>query len=210
MVAIGLQSSLTSDDISIVTIDLRSLHRAALALADRQVAELRAADLERPTPCADWNLAELLAHMIGQHRGFAQAVRDGDAPVAAYRPVPFELSAWQDSVVEVQDAFARADPDATAVAAELTSTPLPVAQLIAAQLLDTVVHTWDVAQAIGVEFTPPAELLAATEAIAVAVPDRAYGRGRAFARRLAVGGDDDAWRRTLALLGRRAETRNPS
>ena len=188
--------------------NLLRLHSDALTLADRQVSTLRPDDLELPTPCAGWSLGELLAHMIGQHHGFAQAVREHTAPADAYRPVPFEPSVWQDSVRALRDAFATADPHASAVAVELTPTPLPIEQLVAAQLLDTVVHTWDIAASVGAEFRPPDELLAATAAIAEAIPDRAFGPGHAFAVRLTVEGD--AWQRTLALVGREISASVPT
>jgi uncharacterized protein (TIGR03086 family) len=181
--------------------DLRLLHRDSLALADRYVVDLAESDWSRPTPCAGWSLADLLAHMIGQHRGFAEATRTLDAPAEAYAPVPWSPVAWRASVDELVTAFADAELGAQAVAVELTTTPLPIAQLVAAQLLDTVVHTWDIAQSVGVEFVPPDDLLAATAAIAAAIPDRAYGPGRAFVSRLPV--DGDTWARTLALVGRR-------
>ena len=46
-------------------------------------------DLDRPTPCAGWTLGALLAHMIGQHYGFAAAAEGDsqDAAVFADRPV---------------------------------------------------------------------------------------------------------------------------
>lgn len=186
-----------------MTNDLRDLHARALRLADGFVARVGPADLNRPTPCGDWLLAELLAHMIGQHRGFATAVRTSDAPPEAYRPVPFDPGRWRDSVSDVIAAFAATDPDSFAVVVELTHAPLPVGQVVAAQLIDTVVHTWDIAESLGVPFSPPPDLLAATLAIAEALPDRAFGPGRAFANRLTAD-SDDPWQRTLALVGRRA------
>ena len=191
-----------------MTNDFRSLHRTALAVADHYVADLEPADLRRPTPCAGWSLAELLAHMIGQHRGFAAAIRTLDAPAEAYAPVPWDEAAWRGSVDELIAAFGGADLDASAVAVELTATPLPISQLLAAQLLDTVVHTWDIAQARDIDFTPPDDLLAATAAIAAAIPDRAFGPGRAFVTRLPD--DGGTWQRTLALVGRRADASIPS
>ena len=179
---------------------LRESHAQALTLADAQVAELGPADLGRRTPCAGWSLADLLAHMIGQHRGFAQAIRDGDAPAGSYRPVPFEPNVWHDSVRELRAAIAGAELSSSAIVVELAPTPLPVARLVAAQLIDTVVHTWDVAQSVGVDLTPPEKLVAACAAIAAAIPDTAYGPGRAFAARLPANGD--AWQQTLALVGR--------
>jgi uncharacterized protein (TIGR03086 family) len=184
-----------------VTNELAELHAVALELAGGQVSALRPDDLGRPTPCAGWSLGDLLAHMIGQHLGFAQAVRESDAPAGAYRPVPFDLEAWNRSVGELRDAFAEADVDASAVAVELAPTPLPIGTLVAAQLLDTVVHTWDIAESVGVDFRPPEDVLAATAAIAAAIPDRAFGPDRAFASRLPA--DGDGWKRTLALVGRR-------
>jgi uncharacterized protein (TIGR03086 family) len=186
-----------------VTNELINLHDDALTLADLHVSGLRPGDMSRPTPCADWSLGELLAHMIGQHLGFARAARELTAPAEAYRPVPFEPASWAQSVRELRDAFAAADLDGAAVAVELAPTPLPISQLVAAQLLDTVVHTWDVAESVGTEFTPPKDLLAATATIAEAIPDRAFGPGRAFVSRLSAGGD--TWQRTLALVGRRTD-----
>lgn len=75
-------------------------------------------------------------------------------------------------------------------------TPLPIRQLVAAQLIDTVVHTRDIAQSVGAEFTPPPELRAATAAIAAAIPGRAFGPGRAFTTRLPAKGD--TWQRTTS------------
>ena len=183
-----------------MTDDLRALHGEALTVADEHVSRVRPEDLARSTPCAGWELGDLLAHMIGQHRGFARAVRELDAPAEAYQPVPFDRPAWHDSVHDLRRALAAADLSARAVAIELTSTPLPVGQLVAAQLLDTVVHTWDIAQSLRIDFVPPPDLLAATAALAAEIPDRAFGPGRAFAARLPA--DGDAWQRLLALVGR--------
>jgi uncharacterized protein (TIGR03086 family) len=184
--------------------DLRMLHRDALALADESVSQVRATDLVRPSPCSGWSLGDLLAHMIGQHYGFARAARGQDAPREAYEPVPFEPATWLASVHELRDAFAVADPRSPVVLTELAPEPLPFEQVVAAQLIDTVVHTWDVAQSIGRDFRPPDDLAAAASAIAERIPDRAYGTGRAFARRLPT--DGDGWQRTLALVGRRPAT----
>jgi uncharacterized protein (TIGR03086 family) len=183
-----------------VTIDLRPLHRTAMALADDHIRDLTSRDLHRATPCTDWDLAELLAHMIGQHHGFARAVRDGDAPRASYAPVPFSPPAWSASAELLLEAFAAADPAATPIAVELSPRPLPLHRVVGAQLIDTVAHTWDVAQALGRRFEPSGELLDVAAALAAAIPDSARGPGAAFAA--AAPAQGDLWQRTLALLGR--------
>jgi uncharacterized protein (TIGR03083 family) len=73
------------------------------------------------------------------------------------------------------------------------------------QQLDTVVHGWDVATALGVPYRPDDELVATTLELARAVPGGAAREqpGASFAP--AVTGDtDDPWVEALRLLGRDA------
>jgi uncharacterized protein (TIGR03086 family) len=185
-----------------MTDDLRPLHRSALHTADELVGRVTAADLGNPTPCGPWTLDDLLAHMVGQHLGFAAAVRDGDAPRTAYAPVPFSPASWRRSVTALLAAFDAADPDARAVAVELSPRPLPLAFVVGAHLLDTVVHTWDVAQALGIRHEPTPELVATVAQVATVVPDDETrdAPGAAFAR--ALPSDGTPWERALAHLGR--------
>jgi hypothetical protein len=67
-----------------------------------------------------------------------------------------------------------------------------------------VVHTWDIAQALGVEYVPPPDVLAATAALAATIPDQAHGPQRAFASRLPQTGAPCP--DTLALVGRHLPT----
>ena len=61
--------------------DLRNLHARAIRASVIVVNQVGADDLDRPTPCADWTLARLLAHMTVQHDGFAAAaVGNGGDP----------------------------------------------------------------------------------------------------------------------------------
>jgi hypothetical protein len=140
--------------------------------------------------------------MVGQHLGFAAAVRDGDAPRTAYLPVPFTAEDWAGSVALLRDTFARADLTATAVEVELSPTALPVGRLVAAQFLDTVVHTWDVARSLGERYEPPVEVAELVAGIAAAIPDdnRRTTIDAAFAPARAQVGT--TWERALARLGR--------
>ncbi len=189
-----------------MTDDPRALHAQALAIAGNHVEEIGPSDLTRPTPCDGWSLADLLAHMIGQHRGFAMAVRGGEAPAEAYAPVRFQPDDWRASVDELVAAFAVADLDRPVVEVELAPVPLPARRVLAAQLIDTVVHTWDIARSLGSDFVPPDELIGVCAEIAAAIPDSAYGAGAAFARRLPITGD--RWAATLALVGRDVSLRS--
>src|ERR1700712_4419624 len=54
---------------------LLPFHRTAVLASIDVVDAVRLVDLNRSTPCAGWNLVDLLAHMTVQHRGFAAAAR---------------------------------------------------------------------------------------------------------------------------------------
>ena len=45
-------------------------------------------DLDRPTPCAGWNLADLLGHMTAQHHGWIAAAAGHGADLSVWQPGP--------------------------------------------------------------------------------------------------------------------------
>ena len=68
--------------------DLRAADEAAVRASLALVTHLRSEDLGRPTPCARWNLADLLAHMTAQHRGFTASATGEGATLEAWRVRP--------------------------------------------------------------------------------------------------------------------------
>lgn len=184
---------------------LLAQHAEAMHTATTLVSQVRQRDLLRQTPCADWSLADLLAHMVGQHRGFARAARDGHAPVAAYRPERFTVEGWLDSAFGLLAAFAEANPRDGIIAAELHPTKkLSFDYVLGAQLLDTVVHTWDVARAINLPFAPTDGIATAVLGVAQTIPDTPARKrpGSAFAPALTAAPAASDWEQALALLGR--------
>jgi uncharacterized protein (TIGR03086 family) len=192
-----------------MTTDLRPLHNRALDLAGTLVARVQAIDLVRPTPCLGWDLGALLGHAIGQNHGFAQAVEAPDAPLGAFAPQPVAAdalsAAWQASADRLAAAFAAAALDRQVLLVEISpEVRFPVATVVGFHLLDTVVHAWDVATALGEEFRPDDELITATFRQAQGVPDGPVRErpGAAFAVGVVIDSVDD-WDQTLAMLGRR-------
>jgi hypothetical protein len=102
-------------------------------------------------------------------------------------------------------AIAGSGPGATAVLSELhASHRFPVPMVVGFQVLDTVVHTWDLAVALGGDHRPTPDLIALVNQIALEVPGGASREEPGAAFRPALdAASDDRWDQTLALLGRR-------
>jgi uncharacterized protein (TIGR03086 family) len=194
-------------------IDPRPLHHRALDLATGILDRVGPGDAVRPTPCPPWDLHALLGHMIGQNHGFAAALEIGagpavDVPVSAFAPRPPGpdlVSEWKVSTDRLTVAFDRADLACPVLLPEISEQfRFPAAMVIGFHLLDTVVHGWDVATALGVAYRPDDELVAVTLRIAEQVPDGPVREqpGASFAPALPVPDGTDPWHRALALLGR--------
>ncbi|WP_189317585.1 TIGR03086 family metal-binding protein [Streptomyces brasiliensis] len=156
-------------------IDIRELDARALEIAESVVNQVDVSMLGRPTPCAQWTLGQLLAHMTGQNYGFAAAARGEtvDRGVWADRSVGVDpAGVFAASAGEVAAAFA--EPDVLTRSLWLPEIRggqmFPARQAIGFHLLDYVVHGWDVAVSIGVRAEFDADLLAAVLPIAEQVP----------------------------------------
>ncbi|SCE70158.1 TIGR03086 family metal-binding protein [Micromonospora mirobrigensis] len=179
--------------------------RATVALVDR----VRPDDLGRPTPCAGWDLAALLAHMTAQHCGFAASATGRGTSLAEWRTHPLgddPAAEYADAAEQVIAAFAAPDvPERTFALPEFgAGVRVAGRQAVSFHFIDYVVHGWDVARSLDLPFTLPAELLHAAVPVAEAIPD---GPGRlapdaAFAPRLPATDDPDPLNRILALVGR--------
>ena len=173
------------------------------ALGETGSLASRAGDLTVPTPCAGWDLADLFGHMVGQNLGFAAAVADGDAPVAAYASMPVTTDdvadRWQESAIRVREAFGAADPEATIHLAEFGFRPT-VAVALGMQLLDAAVHAWDVATALEHDYRPAEATVTVVLDMARQIAARPGGTP-VFAAPLDELGKD-SWGDALRLLGR--------
>jgi uncharacterized protein (TIGR03086 family) len=189
--------------------DVRELDRRAVRASLDMVAKVTIEDLGRPTPCAGWTLADLLAHMTAQHHGFAAAAEGTGADLAVWRAEPLgdgAVSAYTGAAERVMTAFAEDGVLDRAFALPEFGRGLtfPAAQAIGFHLIDYLVHGWDVAQSLGVEFTAEPELVEVAWPIAQAIPDDERRRrpGAAFQPSLAIPEDATRFDLILAMLGR--------
>jgi uncharacterized protein (TIGR03086 family) len=192
-----------------------SLDASAVGASVTAVSSAGPADLARPTPCGDWTLGQLLAHMAVQHDGFAAAAAGNGADLAVWRrPAAADpVAEYAAAAGRVQRAFA-ADGVLTRDFALPEIGPgatFPAAVAIAFHLVDYVVHGWDVARTLGLDYELKPDLLAVALAIAEAVPDdeTRLRPGAAFAPGLSAPPEAGPLDRIVALLGRRPDWPRP-
>jgi uncharacterized protein (TIGR03086 family) len=173
--------------------DVRSFHRVVVLNSIALVDSVSVTDLDAPTPCTGWSLADLLTHMTAQHRGFGMAARgfgdDPDVwrtdavkgaittdPGGTYADAAHDVLAAfaDDAVLEKSFALPEFGPNAT----------FPGAIAIGFHFIDYVAHGWDVAKALGVAYTLSDDVVDAALPVALSVPDGADREtlGAPFAR----------------------------
>src|SRR5580693_67480 len=143
----------------IVSLDARAV-QASVAVTDQAGRD----DLARPTPCGDWTLEPLLAHMTRQHDGFAAAAAGNGADPAAWRPGPpaaDPVAGYVAAAGRLQAAFAAdgvLDRGFTLPEIDPVAT-FPAALAISFHFIDYVVHGWDVARTLGLDYQLEPDLL---------------------------------------------------
>jgi uncharacterized protein (TIGR03086 family) len=194
--------------------DIRELHRRALQVTVDLVNQVRPDQLALRTPCAEWDLGQLLAHMTGQNHGFAAAARGErqDEGVFLPRPVDADPAAVHAaSAADLAAAFAEdgmLERDVWLV--EIKAGPMfPGAAAVSFHLVDSVAHGWDVAETLGLPVAFDDDVLQVALAIARRVPD---GQVRlepaaAFAPSVAAKPGAGALDEILGLLGRTPDWR---
>jgi uncharacterized protein (TIGR03086 family) len=189
---------------NIVTHNVNAV-RASIAIVDR----VQAADLGRPTPCSDWNLAELLMHMIAQHRGFAASAAGDGADLAVWQSRPLDLdpvAEYRKTAEEVLAAFAEDGvlERQFAIPEVVKDAAFPAEIAITMHTVDYLVHAWDVARAVDVEFDADLAAVRATAPLVAMVPDgpERLEPGSAFRPSVKAGPNAGEFDTMLAALGR--------
>ncbi|ADB33910.1 hypothetical protein Kfla_4894 [Kribbella flavida DSM 17836] len=132
-------------------IDLGPAGRALVAVVQRIPQEA----LGGPTPCAEYDVRQLIAHVDDGARGFAGAA-GGDG---SGEPLDFAAAGWRETlavrVERLSTAWAR--PAAWEGTSDLAGLGLSRAEWGKIALTELVVHGWDLAQATGQDLELPAE-----------------------------------------------------
>lgn len=193
----GVPSSALDDAVELLE---RSLGHTRMALAG-----VRPAHLHRSTPCARWDLDDLLWHMDDALDAFTEAASGVVAPAPSARSVvPVGPHGVEARLVRLQRKACHllglwSTPSAGGVL--VAGVPMAAERLVGAAALEITVHGWDVGQATGEARPVPADLAAALMPVAAAAVDHG-DRGRRFAHPLLLPGGAPADKRLLAFLGR--------
>ena len=160
---------------------------------------------QRPTPCSQWNVTQVLQHAALDQEVWGAVVAgtetSGENPFAPSGRLGTEPLAYAEAALEASA------PPWTAIDEDEVPTPLPQgamapADAAAAAALDAAIHAWDIAVATGQgsPLTPELARTLTPVAQAIVEPLRQYG---AYAEALEPepGADDAA--ALLSYLGRR-------
>ena len=177
----------------------------AVELLDRSLgytrvvlAGVRHDDLDRPTPCRGWSLADLLAHMEDALDAFIEAAA-GVVEVGSTTPSGSRVGDLQRKACTLLGAWSGATPGDVRIGGRDLASRL----LVATAALEVTVHGWDVGQATGRRARIPEDLardLLGIAGLVVAPADR--GVRFAPVRPAAPEAAYDV--RLLAFLGREA------
>lgn len=107
---------------------------------------------DRPTPCTEWSVRDLLNHLTAEHLWVPHLLRgetleqvgsryDGD--VLGDDP----MAAWRRAITASVLAWGQADSDGTV---HTSMGPTPTQEYANQMLVDLTVHAWDLARAVGV------------------------------------------------------------
>jgi uncharacterized protein (TIGR03086 family) len=184
--------------------DPKTQAMTAVALLTPLVESTRADQLSNPTPCSEWNVRDLLNHVIGGGHMFASGLR-GD-PLAGGEPGDLvgddHRAAFRVSIDGFTAALAKTEELDKPVTLPFGTLPTVAALQLAAG--DLLVHSWDLAQATGQAFNPPADFVDASyQFFQVAVNDDLRAAGM-FGPALDVANEATPLTKLLAHAGRRA------
>lgn len=185
-----------------VEIDVVELYVAAAATFGRAVVDVGDNEWDLATPCSDWNVREVVAHVVLGEAHF-RAVLAGETAVTQ-SSLGVDLlgtspeATWRGTALAAIEAAKQ--PGVAERVYDLDLGPVSGAQLLSYRITDNVVHAWDVA--VGVRRPQPIQDRLAEFLLEFWQPVAAdMARSESFAAPVAPVGERPG-QRLLALLGR--------
>jgi uncharacterized protein (TIGR03086 family) len=183
--------------------DAKQLYQHTVETASKVVRQVQPEDMELPTPDTEWNVHDLLRHIVYELAWTADIVSGRtieevgdkyDSDLLNADPV----QVWEHYETLAHDAVGVCDEQTTA---HLSYADKPVGEYLFEAGNDQLIHAWDLGEAIGVP-------VVFDEGVADILYERARGRvdefvgSGLFAAPISVPESSDAQTKLLAILGR--------
>ena len=167
------------------------------------VAQVRPEHLSLPTPCSEWDIQALLAHLLGSIDAFrAHAARAPADDVPAREVSNNVLDAYHEATsaaLETWRAPGALDGEVT-LGVGIT---IPAEVAAGISTADCLVHGWDLQRALGGDLEVDPELADHVLAISSAVVTPDFRGPRTFGPEVTVAADASPTARLVGFLGRR-------
>lgn len=186
--------------------NLPEAFRRSTAEFDARVQQIGDDQWELPTPCSEWNVRDLLNHLVNEDR-WAKPLFDGKTIAEVGDALDGDLlgddpkKAWADARAEA-DAAVSAD-DAMDKIVHVSFGDIPGSEYTMQLLTDHVIHAWDLARAVGADETLDPELVQMCHDVMAPQEEMLRGSG-AYGDKVAVPDGAGLQTRLLALVGRKA------
>lgn len=148
----------------------------AVELFDSRVASVSSDAWLSPSPCEGWTARDVVAHVVTNLRALRAAVA-GEDFFAVFGQLVVEgdiVSAWSE---QRSEASLLVEEVETVESINVGGNPVSRDMMLDGLMRDLVIHTWDVARAVGGDERLPADLVAAATAAMVAVGPELRGPG---------------------------------
>lgn len=177
--------------------------RAGVDQAAGVIGQIEPAQYGLPTPCAEWNVGQLINHMIGALAMFRDVAARGEADPGVFTQdligddASTSLREAGDAAIAGWSGEGRLDGTA-----KLPFGEFPAAFALQLPAMDMLVHSWDLATSTGQQVSWNADLVADTREFCEATFSSPEFRGDDFAPPVAVADDADELSKLVGFLGR--------
>ena len=186
--------------------DPRPQLAAALDQIKCQIDEISSADLGKPTPCAEFDVRTLLAHLVAVLRKLAVVRNDGvmaDVPDPAVDVAGDETGAFRRARAELERLWASASDAELDVDRTLAWGTMTGRDVLDAYAHEFTVHAWDLSRVTGRgDALDPVLAESALDWYSRNVPADGRGAGGPFGPVVPVADDADPATRLAAFVGR--------
>lgn len=167
---------------------------------DSAVEQVGSANWECQSPCEGWSARDVVAHIVQGHRGVIANVRGGESLPLAGDEDPAQ--AWEQATEAMRTITQ--DPEAMNLQIDGPTGTMPAGDIIDRFVtMDTLVHTWDLARAVGADVQLDEDSVRRSYEILKPMDEVIRHPGR-FGPKLEPPPDADLQTEFLYFLGRRA------